>query len=101
MTTPSYLTKRTILSAWNDGVNIINKVALDIFSGETCTYLAVDNMSINERDVIAINNRYSNEYLNSLDPSSFLPFNLQLKKGCPIMLLINIVPADRLCNDTR
>ena len=62
--TPSYLTERIILSAWNDDVNIINKAALDMFTGERFTYLAADKMSSNDGDDRVINNRYPNEYLN-------------------------------------
>ena len=101
MATPSYLTEQTILSARNDDVSTINKAALDMFSGERFTYLAADKMSSDDGDDCAINNRYPNEYLNSLEPSGLPPFNLELKKGFPIMLLRNIAPADGLCNGTR
>ena len=46
-------------------------------------------------------NRYPDEYLNTLESSGLPPFNLDLKKGCLIMLLRNIAPADGLCNGTR
>ena len=52
--TPSYLTERTILSARNDDVNAINKAALDMFLGETCTYLAADKMSDDDGDKAAL-----------------------------------------------
>ena len=48
-----------------------------------------------------ITNRYPIEYLNSLNPSGLPPFKLELKVGCPIMLLRNIAPKDGLCNGTR
>ena len=48
-----------------------------------------------------ITNRYSNEYLNSLDPSGLPPFKLDLKVGSPIMLLRNISPKTGLCNGMR
>ena len=99
--TPAYLTERTILSARNDDVNAINKAALDMFPGETCTYLAADKMSDDDGDDRSINSRYPNEYLNSLDPPGLPPFKLQLKVGCPIILLRNLAPADGLCNGTR
>ena len=63
-----------------------------MFPGERFTYLAADKMSSDDGDDRVINNRYPNEYLNSLEPSGLPPFNLELKKGCPIMLLINIAP---------
>ncbi|XP_052189987.1 uncharacterized protein LOC127799809 [Diospyros lotus] len=45
--------------------------------------------------------RYPNEYLNSLDPPGLPTFKLELKVGCPIILLRNIAPKDGLCNGTR
>ncbi|KAL7265031.1 hypothetical protein ACSBR1_002893 [Camellia fascicularis] len=48
-----------------------------------------------------ITNRYPNEYLNSLDPLGLPTFKLELKVGCPIILLRNIAPKDGLCNGTR
>ena len=99
--TPTYLTDRTILSARNEDVNTVNNAALNIFPGKACTYLAADKMSDDDGGDRAITNRYPNEYLNSLDPVGLPPFNLQLKVGCPIMLLRNLAPADGLCNGTR
>ncbi|KAG5544316.1 hypothetical protein RHGRI_016912 [Rhododendron griersonianum] len=48
-----------------------------------------------------IANRYPNEYLNSLDPTGLPPFKVELKVGCPIILLRNIALKDGLCNGTR
>ena len=97
----NYLTDRIILLTQNEDVNTINKAALNIFPGLSCTYLATNKMSEDDGGDRAITNRYPNEYLNSLDPPGLPPFNLQLKVGCPIMLLRNLVPADGLCNGTR
>ena len=49
----------------------------------------------------SITNRYPNEFLNSLDPPGLPAFKVELKVGCPIMLLRNIAPKDGLCNGTR
>ncbi|KAG5536193.1 hypothetical protein RHGRI_023847 [Rhododendron griersonianum] len=64
-------------------------------------YLAADKMSEDDGMDRSITNRYPNEYLNSLDPTGLPPFKLELKVGCPIILLRNIVPKDGLCNGTR
>ncbi|XP_028123456.1 uncharacterized protein LOC114320572 [Camellia sinensis] len=84
--TATFLTERTILSARNDDVNAINTAALNIFPGNTYTYLAADKMS--EDDEID-------------HPPGLLAFKVELKVGCPIMLLRNIAPKDGLCNGTR
>ncbi|XP_028126173.1 uncharacterized protein LOC114322905 [Camellia sinensis] len=99
--TATFLTERTIHSAWNDNVSAINTVALNIFSGNTHTYLAADKMSEDDEIDRTIINRYPNEYLNSLDPPGLPAFKVELKVGCPIMLLRNIAPKDGLCNGTR
>ncbi|XP_028114888.1 uncharacterized protein LOC114312792 [Camellia sinensis] len=99
--TPSFLTERTILSARNDDVSAINIAALNIFSGNTYTYLAADKMAEDDEIDPSITNRYPNEFLNSLDLPGLPAFKVELKVGCPIMLLRNIAPKDGLCNGTR
>lgn len=41
------------------------------------------------------------EYLNSIDTGSLPPHTLNLKIGCPIMLLRNLDSSSGLCNGTR
>ncbi|XP_052193809.1 uncharacterized protein LOC127802150 [Diospyros lotus] len=98
---PTFLTERTILSTRNDDVSDINTTALNIFLGRLHTYLAADKMSEDNAVDRTITNRYPNEYLNSLDPPGLPTFKLELKVGCPIILLRNIVLKDGLCNGTR
>lgn len=47
------------------------------------------------------NDRYPSEFLNSLECTGLPPFKLELKVGCPIMLLRNLAPKEGLCNGTR
>ncbi|XP_057482735.1 uncharacterized protein LOC130769441 [Actinidia eriantha] len=98
---PTFLTERTILCARNEHVTAINIATLNMFPGETTTYLAADKMSEDDEVDRNITNRYPNEYLNSLNPPGLPPFKIELKVGCPIMLLRNIAPNDGLCNGTR
>ena len=98
--TPSYLTKWTILSAHNDDVNAINMAALAVFPRESVTYYAADKLCPDESNP-SITNQYPNEFLNALNPFGLTLFKLELKVGCPIMLLQNIAPKDGLCNGTR
>ncbi|KAL7167297.1 hypothetical protein ACSBR2_037877 [Camellia fascicularis] len=99
--TATFLNERTILSARNDDVSAINTVALNIFPDNTYTYLAADKMSEDDEIDHTIINRYPNEYLNSLNPLGLPAFKVELKVGCPRMLLRNITPKDELCNGTR
>ncbi|XP_028110139.1 ATP-dependent DNA helicase PIF1-like [Camellia sinensis] len=99
--TPSFLTERTILSARNDDVSAINIAALNIFPGNTYTYLAANKMAEDDEIDPSITNGYPNEFLNSLDPPGLPAFKVELKVGCPIMLLRNIALKDGLCNGTR
>ncbi|KAL7166942.1 hypothetical protein ACSBR2_037578 [Camellia fascicularis] len=90
--TPTFLTEHTILFARNDDVSDINTTALNIFPGRLHTYLAADKMSEDNEIDSTTTNRYPNEYLNSLDPLGLPTFKLELKVGCPIILLRNIAP---------
>ncbi|XP_028083796.1 ATP-dependent DNA helicase PIF1-like [Camellia sinensis] len=95
------LTERTILYAQNDDVDAINTAALNIFPGNTYTYLAANKMSEDDEIDRTLINRYLNEYLNSLVPPGLSAFKVELKVGYPIMLLRNIAPKDGLCSGTR
>ncbi|XP_058217345.1 uncharacterized protein LOC131328416 [Rhododendron vialii] len=99
--TPTFLNERTILSTRNDDVSAINLAALNVFPRDTTTYFAADKMSFDDARDRTITNRYPNEYLNALNPSGLPPFKLDLKVGCPIMLLRNIAPKGGLCNGTQ
>ncbi|XP_043485189.1 uncharacterized protein LOC122513026 [Leptopilina heterotoma] len=41
------------------------------------------------------------EYLNTLNPSNFLPYELRLRANCIVMLLRNLSINEGLCNGTR
>lgn len=94
-----YLRDRTILSARNDDVQNINHAILNIFPGIQRTYLSADNAVIEEG--ADNNNVYPVEYLNSLNLSGMPPSKLNLKIGCPIMLLRNLASSQGLCNGSR
>ena len=75
------------MSARNDDVSDINVKVLDCFLGEKFTYVAVDKMSEDEGIEHTITHRYPNEFLNFLNPTRLPPFKLDLRMGCPNMLL--------------
>ncbi|GKC93344.1 ATP-dependent DNA helicase PIF1-like protein [Tanacetum coccineum] len=90
-----YITSRAILSTKNENVNIINNKLFAYFPSEYKVYHSFDEAEDDKH------NLYSLEFLNSLSVSGLPQHKLQLKKGCPIMLLQNIDPANGLCNGTR
>jgi hypothetical protein len=47
------------------------------------------------------NNLYPTRYLNSVDLSGLPPSKLHFKVGCPIMLLLNIIPKCGICNGSQ
>ncbi|XP_026410031.1 ATP-dependent DNA helicase PIF1-like [Papaver somniferum] len=95
---PEYLTERIILSQRNEDVHTINMDALESLHGETYTYFAADKMI---RDDHGRDSDFTTEFLNNLSPPGSPPFRLDLKVGCPIMLLRNMAPKEGLCNGTR
>ena len=62
-----------------------------------------DEMVYHSFDCVVDNphNYYPEEFLNTLTPNGLPPHVLKLKIGCPVILLRNIDPANRLCNGTR
>ncbi|PIA41318.1 hypothetical protein AQUCO_02200015v1 [Aquilegia coerulea] len=87
--TETYLQERSIISARNDDVATLNELAINHFPA------IEDDQPIENRG-----NSLSNENMQALEPPSLPPFKLQLKVGCPIMLLRNLQPRDGLCNGT-
>ncbi|XP_026459714.1 uncharacterized protein LOC113360420 [Papaver somniferum] len=92
------LTNRMILTARNDDVNEINVEALNFLDGDTHTYLAAYRLTPEESGRIP---PISNEFLQNLNPPGMPLFKLQLKVGCPIILMRNLAPSEGLCNGTR
>ncbi|XP_026396034.1 uncharacterized protein LOC113290665 [Papaver somniferum] len=92
------LTNGMILTARNDDVNEINVEALNFLDGDSHTYLAADRLTPEESGRIP---PISNEFLQNLNLPGMPLFKLQLKVGCPIILMRNLAPSDGLCNGTR
>src|SRR5260363_272112 len=70
-----------------------------MFPEEKYTYLSADEAII--EDGADNHNVYPTEYLNTLNPSGMPPAKLELKIGCPIILLRNLAPHQGLCNSSR
>ena len=97
-----YLLERTILYARNDDIDEINAKMLQMFPGEVKTFFSADKVILEEgADVNTSANAYPVEYLNSITYSGLPLSKLQLKIGCPLMILQNIDPSKGLCNGTH
>ncbi len=80
-----FLANRTILTPLNENVDKINELCVNMFPGETHTYLSADTL---HKDSCNLN--IPTEYLNSITPSGCPPHKLDLKQNTVVMLLKNI-----------
>lgn len=98
---PEYFLNRMILAPRNIDVGEINQEILDRMAGDGCQYISADEVirqpGADPRDDEPI----PVEYLRSINSSSLPPGELNLKIGCPVILLRNLSPAQGLCNGTR
>ena len=95
-----YFAERTILTSRNDDVDDINKEMLSEFPGEMKDFLSADSIKENNVDDQG-DLLYPVEYLNSINCSGLPLHKLQLKVGCPIMILRNLNPGEGVCNGSR
>ena len=77
-------------------VKMINDLICDMVPGTNEVFRSVDELDHYENL-----QRFTPEYLNSLNPNGFPPHILNLKPGMPLILLRNINPRDGLCNGTK
>ncbi|KAI3908741.1 hypothetical protein MKW98_029291 [Papaver atlanticum] len=77
----------------NDEVSEINKIVLEMFNGESHTFLGVDKQELVSGESSTCTT-YTSETLNQQNPSGLPPFKLDLKVVCPIMLLRNLAPRN-------
>lgn len=90
-----------ILAPRNIDVGEINQEILDRMAGDGRKYISADEIirepGADPRDDEPI----PIEYLRSVNTSSLPPGELNLKIGCPVILLRNLSPVQGLCNGTR
>ena len=85
---------RAILTQKNVCVDEINNLLINRFPREITRYCSFDE-TIDKTEQSIMEN-----FLNSLTPNELPPHELFLKPNCPIILLRNIDPSERLCNGT-
>jgi len=98
----SYFGKRTILSSLNADVDSINKQVLQRFPGESHIFYSADSIPTIEQsggDDAMLN--YPVEYLNEINCSGLPLSKLEVKVGCPIMVLKNLDARNGVCNGSR
>lgn len=100
---PDYFLNRMILSPRNTDVADLNTQILSMMPGEAESLLSIDSV-VDEAGVddgVSGSNALPPEFLRTLNPSGLPPGDLQLKPGCPLILLRNLCPVNGLCNGTR
>ena len=98
---PDYFYQRIILAPRNSNVNDTNESLLDKMPGNSKMYYSANNI-IHEPG--ADNHSLSfvpPEFLRSIQSSSLPPGELNIKIGCPLILLRNLSPSKGLCNGSR
>ena len=88
---PAELMDSAIFSTVNEDVWDVNQYCLEKLNGKKKSYLSTD--SVEEETTAPI------ELLNSRKPGGFPDHNLEVKIGCPVMLLVNL--SSGLVNGTR
>jgi len=99
---PKYFSERTILSSKNSDVDTLNQMVLDMLPGEKQVFQSADCIPTAEQsgeDDAILN--YPVEYLNTINCSGLPLAKLELKLGCPIMILRNLDPRNGVCNGSR
>ena len=95
----SLFSNHCILAFRNDTIAEFNNAILQQLPGQLETLFAIDSADVNQE-----NTGFAElpvEYLQSFNPPGLPPSKLQLKVGCPVMLLRNLCPTKGLCNGTR
>jgi hypothetical protein len=97
-----YFSQRTILSSLNVDVDALNKLVLSKFPGRVHVYHSADFIPNSEQsggEDAMLN--YPVEYLNEINCSGLPLAKLELKIGCPVMILRNLDAAHGVCNGSR
>ena len=97
-----YFSERIILSSTNKDVNALNKVVFDRFPGPSQTFHSADFIPVSEQigeDDPMLN--YPVEHLNEINASSLPLAKLEVKVGCPVMILKNLDQSRGVCNGSR
>ena len=98
----NYFSKRTVLSTLNVDVDSLNQSVLSQFPGQVKVFHSADFIPSSEQsgeEDPMLN--YPVEYLNQINCSGLPLAKLELKIGCPVMILRNLDAAHGVCNGSR
>ncbi|GJY19137.1 DNA helicase [Tanacetum coccineum] len=99
--TAKTLQEKAIVCPKNKTANVVNAKFLSDIEGPSKTYLSNDQAIPIGKETSETEPLYPMEYLNIITFPGFLPYELELKVGSPIMLLRNVNLSGGLCNSTR
>jgi hypothetical protein len=88
---------RALLATKNIAVAELNKLVLSSFPGTSKILSSVDSQLSDDGDAY----RQPDEVLKAIELASLPPSRMELKIGCPVILMRNLSPKDGLCNGTR
>ena len=91
--------QRAILTPRNDDAHKLNTKLLDQLDASTESILRGRDAIRNPEGEDALS--YPEEFLHSLQPSGFPPYELRLREGAVVMLIRNIDKSRGLCNGVR
>jgi hypothetical protein len=96
-----YFADRTILCCLNEDVDKTNHKVLQKFPGQSQVFYSADSIptsELGENDPLL---NYPVEYLNEINCTGFPLARLEVKIGCPIMILQNLDAAHGVYNGSR
>jgi hypothetical protein len=99
--TDAYFLERTILSARNDDVDELNAMLLNRMPGEKKLFQSSDSVEQKAGEDEIDEDAYTVETLNAINLAGLPLSKLELKVGCPLMILRNLDSPNGVCNGTR
>jgi len=98
---PDYFLNQMILAPQNADVGELNQQILDRMSGDVQQYISADDMLCEVGADPEDDEHIPVKFLHSINSSSLPPGELNLKVGCPVILLCNLSPSQGLFNGTH
>jgi len=98
---PLFFQERGILAPTLDLVEHVNEYMMSMIPGEEKEYLSSDYVCRSGENSDVQSEWFTMESLNGIKSSGIPNHRLEIRVGCPVMLMRNIDQANGLCNGTR